>query len=147
AGGAVRRGAEPLLRRQASVIISRQRRCCKSVHDSLPLSTRLPLLVTGITGVAGYNAFRYFRRRYPGRVVGLRPRKTWRMTGDGVVALDAEDRAGLRALLRDFRFGAVLNCVGNCALKSCELDPAMARVVNVASADALAEGVRVIGCR
>ena len=35
------------------------------------LSGRLPLLITGITGVAGFNAFRYFQRRYPGQVIGI----------------------------------------------------------------------------
>jgi dTDP-4-dehydrorhamnose reductase len=95
---------------------------------------RLPLLITGIAGVAGFNAWHYFRTRYPGRVVGIRPRKNARFVGDGVVALDAEDRAGMRELFRQHRFAAVLNAVGNCALKSCELDPAMARLVNVASA-------------
>src|SRR5436190_7020764 len=84
---------------------------------------RLPLLITGITGVAGYNALHYFRRRYPGQVVGTRPRQTARFSGDGIVALDAEDAAGMRELFRTYRFRGVLNAVGNCALKSCELDP------------------------
>ena len=33
----------------------------------------LRFLITGIAGVAGFNAWHYFRRRYPGRVVGIRP--------------------------------------------------------------------------
>ena len=33
----------------------------------------LPLLITGVAGVAGYNALHYFRERYPGQVVGIRP--------------------------------------------------------------------------
>src|SRR5262249_50740931 len=82
---------------------------------------RLPLLVTGITGVAGYNALHYFRERYPGRVIGIRPRQTWGLQGEEVVALDAEDRSGMRELFARHRFRSVLNCVGNCALKSCEL--------------------------
>ena len=32
----------------------------------------LPLLITGIAGVAGYNALEYFSAMYPGQVVGLR---------------------------------------------------------------------------
>jgi len=51
----------------------------------------LPLLFTGIAGVAGYNALHYFQRRYPGQVIGIRPRRTWQLTGDGIIALDAED--------------------------------------------------------
>jgi dTDP-4-dehydrorhamnose reductase len=108
---------------------------------------RLPLLITGITGVAGYNALHYFQKRYPGQVVGIRPRQTWRLTGPDIVALDAEDAAGLRELFGAYRFGSVLNAVGNCALKSCELDPAMARTVNVASAANVLANVRSHGAR
>ncbi len=111
------------------------------------MKLRLPLLITGATGVAGYNALHYFRKRYPGQVYGTRPHKTWRLSGEGIVALDAEDAAGMRALFARHRFGSVLNCVGNCALKSCELDPAMAWQVNVASALAVTEGVRRHGSR
>ena len=32
----------------------------------------LPLLVTGIAGVAGLNAFKYYRAKYPGQVIGIR---------------------------------------------------------------------------
>jgi dTDP-4-dehydrorhamnose reductase len=105
------------------------------------------LLITGVTGVAGYNAFFYFRDRYPGRVVGTRPHRTPGLNGAGVVALDAEDAAGMRTLFEHHRFRAVLNCVGNCALKSCELNPAMARVLNVDSADAVAACAGAFGCR
>src|SRR3989442_10305563 len=107
----------------------------------------LPLLLTGITGVAGFNALHYFRKRYPGQVLGIRPRQTWRLVGDGIVPLDIEDREGLRALFGSHRFRSVLNCLGNCALKSCELDPAMARQLNVASAAAIVENSREHGSR
>src|SRR2546423_1351944 len=107
----------------------------------------MTLLITGITGVAGYNAFHYFQRRYPGQVVGIRPRQTWRLTGNGIMALDAEEFAGVRALFDRYHFRAVLNCVGNCALKSCELDPAMARQVNVDSAAAVVAAARAHGSR
>jgi dTDP-4-dehydrorhamnose reductase len=109
--------------------------------------TRLPLLITGITGVAGYNAFHYFRQRYPGQVIGIRPRRTWRLKGAGVVGQDAENAAGMRQLFDRYGFGSVLNTVGNCALKSCELDPAMAHTVNVDSAQVIAENVKRHGCR
>ena len=33
----------------------------------------LPLLITGVTGVAGYNALHYFQELYPGQVMGIRP--------------------------------------------------------------------------
>jgi dTDP-4-dehydrorhamnose reductase len=111
------------------------------------LRDRLPLLITGVSGVAGYNAFHYFRARYPGQVIGTRPRQTWRLCEPGLVVLDAEDAAGMRRLFDEHGFRSVLNCVGNCALKSCELDPAMAHVLNVASAAALADNVVRHGCR
>jgi dTDP-4-dehydrorhamnose reductase len=113
------------------------------------IADRLPLLITGITGVAGYNALRYIQKRFPGQVVGIRPRQTWQLTGEGIVALDAEDAAGMRDLFRAYRFQAVLNCTGNCALKSCECDPAMAHQLNVASAvnvldNAVPAGARLV---
>lgn len=111
------------------------------------LDDRLPLLVTGIAGVAGLNAFQYFRKRYPGQVIGIRPHRTARLVGDGVVPLDAEDRGGLRELFRVHGFRSILNCVGNCALKSCECDPAMARVLNVDSLAAVMDCAREWSCR
>lgn len=101
-----------------------------------------PLLVTGITGVAGYNAFHYFQGLEPEAVVGIRPKRTWRLTGPGIVAQDAEDGQGVERLFRRYRFRSVLNTVGNCALKSCQLDPQMARTINVRSAAIIAECAR-----
>jgi dTDP-4-dehydrorhamnose reductase len=94
----------------------------------------LPLLITGVAGVAGYNALAYFQARFPGRVIGIRQRDNWRLSGPGVVACNAEDRPGLDRLFDEYRFAAVLDCAGNCALKACELDPAMAWRINVAGA-------------
>jgi dTDP-4-dehydrorhamnose reductase len=113
----------------------------------MPCRIPLPLLITGISGVVGYNAFAYFQRRYPGQVIGIRPPRTWQVAGDGVVPLDTEDLAGLRTLFAQHRFGALLNTTGNCALKSCELDPAMAWRTNVASAANIASVGRANGCR
>jgi dTDP-4-dehydrorhamnose reductase len=108
---------------------------------------RLPLLITGITGVAGFNALHYFQAKYPGRVVGVRPTATWQMVGPGVVPLDTEDRHGLASLFREHGFRAVLNTTGNCALKSCELDPAMARRTNVSSAANVSRLANEFGAR
>ena len=95
----------------------------------------LPLLVTGVAGVAGYNALAYFQARYPGAVFGIRQRDNWRLSGPGIVACNAEDRRELAELFARRRFAAVLDCAGNCALRACELDPDMAWRINV-------EGVR-----
>ncbi len=105
------------------------------------LRDRLPLLITGISGVAGFNAFDYFRARYPGQVVGIRPVQTFRFVGPGVVAIDTDDAVGMRHLFDRYGFRSVLNAVGNCALKSCELNPAMAERINVASVQALLESL------
>jgi dTDP-4-dehydrorhamnose reductase len=91
----------------------------------------LPLLVTGITGVAGYHALAYFQREFPGQVIGIRQENDPRLQGPGIVACNAEDREGLARLFDRCRFASVLDCAGNCALKSCELDPAMAWRINV----------------
>ncbi len=95
----------------------------------------LPLLITGVAGVAGYNALAYFQARYPGQVVAIRQRDNWRLDGPGVVACNAEDHESLSRLFAEHRFAAVLDCAGNCALRACELDPPMAWRINV-------EGVR-----
>ncbi|HEV3082264.1 MAG TPA: sugar nucleotide-binding protein [Gemmataceae bacterium] len=108
---------------------------------------RLPLLITGVTGVAGFNALHYFQRRYPDQVFGIRPPQTFRLVGAGIVALEIEDRQGLRDLFARHRFGSVLSCLGNCALKSCELDPAMARLLNVESAASIMENATAHGSR
>ncbi|MDX1965292.1 MAG: sugar nucleotide-binding protein [Pirellulales bacterium] len=91
----------------------------------------LPLLITGISGVAGYNALPYFYARYGSQVVGIRQADNWRLVGPGVVVCNAEDRATLEKLFDRFQFRSVLDTAGNCALKSCELDPAMAWRINV----------------
>ncbi|WP_419192618.1 SDR family oxidoreductase [Kolteria novifilia] len=91
----------------------------------------LPLLVTGVAGVPGFNALPYFRDRHPGQVVGIRRAANWRLTGTGIEAIDIEDRAGLTQLFERYRFRSVLHFAGSCALKACELDPAMAQRVNV----------------
>ncbi|HEY4233934.1 MAG TPA: sugar nucleotide-binding protein [Lacipirellulaceae bacterium] len=96
-------------------------------HEPIPL----PLLITGVAGVAGYNALDYFRRRYPGQVVAIRQEDNWPLTGEGIVACDAEDHLRLRALFDEYRFASVLNCAGNCALRACELDSRLAWRTNV----------------
>ncbi|MEC9004037.1 MAG: sugar nucleotide-binding protein [Planctomycetota bacterium] len=91
----------------------------------------LPLLVTGVAGVAGFNAFHYFQERYPGQVFGTRRVDNWPLSGPGIHGCDVEDYEGFAALFEKHRFQSVLNCEGTCKLKSCELDPAMAQRVNV----------------
>ena len=92
---------------------------------------RLPLLVTGIAGVAGYNAFHYFRTEYPDQVIGIRQEDNWRLNHPDIEACNAEDRDTLMRLFDRYQFGSVLNCAGNCALRACELDSRLAWRTNV----------------
>lgn len=117
------------------------------IHAPRNFELPLPLLITGATGVAGYNALHYFQHRYPGQVFGIRPPATEAFRGDRIISQDTSDAAAMRELFRRFAFRSVLNTVGNCALKSCQLDPAMAWRINVTSAEVIAESTRVQGCR
>ena len=85
--------------------------CFRDRITALPL----PLLITGVAGVAGYNALDYFRRRYPDQVIAMRQRDNWRLVGPAIVVCNAEDRAGLARLFEQHRFRSVLDCAGNCA--------------------------------
>src|SRR5262245_31739005 len=102
----------------------------------------LPLLVTGVAGVAGYNAFHYFRRKFGRQVIGIRREDNWPLRGDGIIACDGDDRDTLARLLDKHQFGAVLNCEGTCKLKSCELDPSMAQRVNIDSVSTMLDVIR-----
>ncbi len=96
-----------------------------------PSAAPLPLLITGVAGVPGYNALAYFQARYPGQVIGIRQTDNRKLTGPCIEACNAEDRDALARLFERYQFAAVLDCAGNCALKPCELDPAMAWRINV----------------
>ena len=104
--------------------------------------SQLPILITGIAGVAGYNAFYHFRRKYGDQVVGIRGVNNWRLNHDGMVACDIEDDARIGRLFDEHEFKSALNCGGSCALKACELDPAMADRVNVQGIKALVKHVK-----
>ncbi|MDR4498163.1 MAG: sugar nucleotide-binding protein [Candidatus Scalindua sp.] len=99
----------------------------------MTLPSFLPLLITGLTGVPGYNAFQYFRSKYPQHVTAIRPVRYWPLQGPGIVPLDIEDNRGLAALIKKKKFNSVLHAAGTCALKSCEMNPKLAYQVNVQS--------------
>jgi dTDP-4-dehydrorhamnose reductase len=110
-------------------------------------SPRLPILITGVAGVAGYNAFHYFQTMYPGKVVGLRRADNWPLSGPGLVGCNLEDEQGLEQLFSEWQFGTVFDCDGSCALKSCELDPKMARRANVLGVENVLRNVQRHGSR
>lgn len=93
------------------------------------------MLITGVAGVPGYNAFHHFRSKYGDQVIGIRQRSMWPLKGSGIVPCDLEDRETMERLWDQYRFASLLNCAGSCRLKSCELDPAMAHRVNVDGAE------------
>jgi len=98
---------------------------------------RLPLLIAGVAGVPGYNGFFYFRQKYGPRVIGSRPTRNWRLSHDGILGCNLEDPDHTRKLLQKYKIKTIWNCGGSCALKACELDPEMARRVNVESVRSL----------
>lgn len=102
-------------------------------------SSPLPLLITGLAGVPGYNAFYYFRERYPAQVIGTRRPDNWTLQDEGIVACHVHDPDELRRLFDRYQFAAVLNCEGTCKLKSCEMDPWLAWHVNIAGVENLLE--------
>jgi len=89
------------------------------------------MLITGIAGVAGYNAFAYFRSLYGDQVVGMRRRDNYLLSAPGIVGINGDDQDELGRLFAKHQFRSILNCEGTCKLKSCELDPPMAQRVNV----------------
>lgn len=102
----------------------------------------LPLLISGVAGVAGYNAFHYFRRRYPGQVIGTRRRDNWPLAGEGIVPCELHDRDDLARLFDRYPFKSVLNVEGLCKLKSCELNPTLAERVNIEGIRRLVEQIQ-----
>jgi len=107
-----------------------------------PPAPPLPLLVTGISGVAGHNAWRALRRRFGDAVWGMRQSNNSRLDGNGILVCDVEDRIGLERLVRQYRFAAILDCGGNCALRACELDRDMAWRINFEGVVNLLQAIR-----
>ncbi|MEL7500171.1 MAG: sugar nucleotide-binding protein [Planctomycetota bacterium] len=101
----------------------------------------LPILITGVAGVAGYNAFYHFRRRFGAQAIGIRPYNNWPLRDDGIIGCDIEDRPRLDSIIKEHGIRSVLNCGGSCALKACELDPQMAQRVNVFGVRSLLDSI------
>ena len=101
---------------------------CTRAGSPIPL----PLLITGIAGVAGTG---WFQARYPGQVIGIRQADNGGSPGRASSLATPKTRPGWRGSSSNTVFGSVLDCAGNCALWACQLDPALAWRTNV-------EGVR-----
>ena len=94
------------------------------------LGDKLPLLVTGLAGVPGLNSFFYFRKKYGMATVGIKPGHTAALDYPEVFGISAEDRVDLDRLFDAYRFKTVIDASGCCALKSCEYNPRLARLIN-----------------
>ena len=108
---------------------------------SLDLNRRLPILVTGVSGVAGYSLFYDLRRSLGDQVFGTRPEKTTRLVGDGIVGTNLSEPDNVRRLIHEHGIRTVVNCGGSCHLKGCELDHEMAHRVNVKCVDHLLRAI------
>jgi len=108
-----------------------------SVGFSLDSHQRLPILVTGVSGVAGYSLFYELKRKFGDQVFGTRPEKTARLVGDGIVGTNLSEPENVRRLIHEHGIQTVVNCGGSCHLKGCELDHEMAHRVNVKCVDNL----------
>jgi len=108
---------------------------------SLDSHERLPILVTGISGVAGYGLFYELQRRFGNRVFGTRPEKTFRLVGDGIFGTNLSEPDNVRRLINEHGIRTIVNCGGSCHLKGCELDHEMAIRVNVSCVENLLDAI------
>ena len=89
------------------------------------------LLITGVAGVPGFNAWLFFRKLYGDGVIGLLPGHRSAQISAGLMALDEENPGEVfRSWFAAQSFTHVLDASGWCALKACELDPARGRRLN-----------------
>lgn len=111
----------------------------------------LPLLVAGLPGVPGFNAFFHLRSRFPGQVFGIAPAHVPALLdgsyGEGLLPADPEKPDDLEDLFRAYGFRGVLDASGWCALKPCEHDRALARRLNVDAGVNLMRAARRHGAR
>lgn len=107
----------------------------------------LPLLVTGVTGVAGYGALAYLQTRFPGRVFGSVQETDVDFPAPDLIYIDLRDYAEVERVFDERKFQGILDCAGNCALKACQLDPKIAWDLNVEVVRNLARYSRSRGIR
>ncbi len=100
------------------------------------------ILICGIAGVAGYNAFYWFRGRYGDSVFGQRPRRNWNLTGENIVGHDLSEVESIRSVIEQNSIQTIINCGGCCALKACECDPEMAQQLNVTNVSRLLDAIK-----
>jgi dTDP-4-dehydrorhamnose reductase len=97
-----------------------------------------PVLVLGVPGVPGFNAFLGLTTYSPGSVLGIAPphvpelrvpESPWSRS---LVSADPENIHELAAICETHSINTVVDASGWCALRSCEMDPVLGRRLNVA---------------
>ena len=109
---------------------------------ALKSANLLPVMVCGIAGVSGYNAFHGLRQRYGDKVVGQRPGRNWNLTGKNIVGHDLSETEAIRATIENHQIRSIVHCGGSCALKACECDPEMAQQLNVRNLNHLLDTIK-----
>ena len=104
---------------------------------AIEYTAETPILVLGLPGVPGFNAFFNLRALFPGAVLGVAPPNAPQLSspgsgfGPGILAADPEKPEEMEAIFRAHNIRTVVDATGWCALKPCEFDPALARRLNV----------------
>ncbi len=98
-----------------------------------------PILVSGLAGIPGLNAFYYFKRQNIGSVFGLCAPHQHQLNESNILYIEAGDRKGLEKLFRQYNFETVIDASGCCALKSCEYNKELSYRLNVEYGSILAE--------
>lgn len=104
-------------------------------------AAQLPILICGIAGVSGYNAFHWFSGRYGENVFGQRPRRNWNLTGQNIFGHDLSEVESIRSFIQQHEIRTIIHCGGSCALKACECDPEMAQQLNVTNVSCLLDAI------
>lgn len=89
------------------------------------------ILVSGLAGIPGWCAFAHFQAKWPGQVWGLLPKHYPIPNKPQIIPWNAEETATLSAIYEQINPTVIIDTSGNCALKNCEYDQNMARLLNV----------------
>lgn len=111
------------------------------------LELHLPVLITGLPGVPGYNAFLGLRALFGSRILGQKPPHAQGLDAEGIHTVDPADLEAVSRLMDRFGIRSVLDATGWCALKACEYDLARARLLNITHGLTLAEAAKRHSCR
>lgn len=98
-----------------------------------------PIFISGLAGVPGSAIFAYLSEKYPGQVWGIYPEGNKFVFGDGKIPCAAENTEKLKQIFDEYNFKTVIDASGNCALRACECDLPLSRLLNYNQAIDIAE--------